>query len=111
MALTTESPARIRARELVMLLTNAEQGDRQLDRFIAQLFRYHPFQPTGSVDDAKRIVKKYYQFGFRQNQDGTWSAYVECNSSEKQGFMWASHRSEPIALVLAALKSHIAEME
>jgi hypothetical protein len=107
-----ESPARIRARELVGMLERATGPDNDIDIQICQLMNRSVAmnQFTRSIDDAKRLVKRYYQWGMRQYLTGDWGAYVEVDGDIK-GFVWAVHRCEPIALAMAALKSHIAEMQ
>lgn len=108
----TESTARIRARELVGMLERSTGRNVIIDRYVTELFRYPTqLQVTSDLHDAKRIVKRYYQWGMREHPGGEYSAYVEVNGEWEKGFMWATHTCEPYALTIAALKSHIAEMK
>ena len=110
--MSISTPTMIRLRELIGMLENADGPSPEIDRQIEQLMRWLPGYPaTSSVDHAKRLVKRYYQFGLRQYYSGEWGAYVEVNSHVRKGFAWASHKREPHALAIAALKSHLIEME
>ena len=109
-AFDVPNPTIIRARELIQLLRASTGPEPALDRQIAQLYLVHTMAFTQFIDDAKRLVPKYYQIGFRQYKDGSWGAYVEVNATEKQGFIWANHKCEPHALLIATLEVRIAEM-
>lgn len=101
----------MRARELVVILRRTDGPDVSVDRQLAQLYQMQLINPTAVLDEAKRTVKKYYQWGMRQYSNGQHGAYVEVNSQATKGFMWAVHRSDCIALLIASLRSHIDELE
>lgn len=101
-----------RVKELIHKLQSLEAPDDQVNRHIAALMHWQgDFKPTSEFGHAKSLVKRYYQSGQRQYLDGTWGAYVEVNCDSHPPFVWANHKIDAIALTLAALKSHLAEME
>lgn len=107
-----ESPAKVRARELVAMLRGASAPDAALDRQLNHLFHMAPHhRPTGDLGDARRLARRYRQWGMREYVNGEYGAYVECAGDSVRGFMWASHKVEPIALAIAALLTHIDEMQ